>query len=452
MSDVERYEAYKDSGVEWIGEIPEGWIVAKLGNCLTLNQGGVWGDDPIENEGTVVLRSTEQTIDGNWRIENPAIRNLENEPHIDEKMLAIDDLLVTKSSGSELHIGKTTIVDADVASLNCTYSNFMQRLRVNNLLKARLCWYLLNSDLARSQYCYLQNSTSGIGNLNADTIADIYIPVPPQSIQNYIIDYLDAKTAEVDALVADCEREVGLLREYRKAVISEAVTKGLDPDAPMKDSGIEWIGEIPANWNMMQLGRLCVRIFDGPFGSNLKSNDYVDEGIRVVRLENLKYLQFDATKESFVTPEKYESIKQHTVYPEDLIVATFIIDSVKACRLPKDVEFAVNKADCLGVRTGDDIETDFLKYYLSSCQVFEYLVGLTHGSTRQRINTTQLKTLLTLLPPIRIQQEIVAYLDGLCAEIDSFIETKQSMADKLREYRRSLISEAVTGKFKVPGA
>ena len=279
---------------------------------------------------------------------------------------------------------------------------------------------------------------------------NILVARPSLSEQEAIADYLDDRTAEINALVANCEQEVELLQEYRKAVISEAVTKGLDSDAPMKDSGVEWIGEIPMEWEIMQLGRLCRRIFDGPFGSNLKSNDYVDEGVRVVRLENLKYLQFDETKESFVTPEKYETISQHTVYPEDLIVATFIIDSVKACRLPGNIGFAVNKADCLGVRTGEAIDVDFLKYYLSSSQVYDYLSRLTHGSTRQRINTTQLKTLLTLLPPMSVQQDIVAHLDAKTAEIDALIDAKQKMADRLREYHKSLISEAVTGKFKVP--
>ena len=447
---MERYEAYKDSGVEWIGEIPAGWKVSKLGHCLSSNQGGIWGDDPENGNGTVVLRSTEQTIDGNWQIDEPAIRNLENEPNVEGKLLAVGDLLVTKSSGSELHIGKTTIVDERIEALRCSYSNFMQRLQTNEKLNPRFCWYLLNSDLARSQYCFLQNSTSGIGNLTANTIAEVRIPTPPISVQVAITSYLDAKTAEINALVANCEQEVELLQEYRKAVISEAVTKGLDSDAPMKDSGVEWIGEIPMEWEIMQLGRLCRRIFDGPFGSNLKSNDYVDEGVRVVRLENLKYLQFDETKESFVTPEKYETISQHTVYPEDLIVATFIIDSVKACRLPGNIGFAVNKADCLGVRTGEAIDVDFLKYYLSSSQVYDYLSRLTHGSTRQRINTTQLKALLTLLPPMSVQQDIVAHLDAKTAEIDALIDAKQKMADRLREYHKSLISEAVTGKFKVP--
>lgn len=434
---MERYEAYKDSGVEWIGEIPSTWTLART-KAVFSSKKRVVGDKANEYQRLAL------TMHGVLLRDKDDNEGLQPEQFEGYQILEANELvfkLIDLENIKTSRVGLspyTGIVSPAYITLTQTDSD------------NRYFYYWFFA--LYQQNVFNQLGGNGVRSaLNKDDLLNLPMLLPKQDEQRAIANYLDARTAEIDALVADCEREAELLREYRKAVISEAVTKGLDPDAPMKDSGIEWIGEIPANWNMMQLGRLCIRIFDGPFGSNLKSNDYVDEGIRVVRLENLKYLQFDATKESFVTPEKYESIKQHTVYPDDLIVATFIIDSVKACRLPKDVEFAVNKADCLGVRTGDDIETDFLKYYLSSCQVFEYLVGLTHGSTRQRINTTQLKTLLTLLPPIRIQQEIVAYLDGLCAEIDSLIEIKQSMADKLREYRRSLISEAVTGKFKVPG-
>ena len=100
--------------------------------------------------------------------------------------------------------------------------------------------------------------------------------VPPLREQIAISYYLDSKIAEIDSLVEDCEREVELLQEYRKAVISEAVTKGLDPNVPMKDSGIDWIGEIPSKWATARLGNLCEKVFDGPFGSSLKSDDYSD--------------------------------------------------------------------------------------------------------------------------------------------------------------------------------
>ena len=430
---MERYEVYKDSGVEWIGEIPAGWELRRISALYDARNEKVSDQDypplSVTMQGIVPqLETAAKTQDGDNR-----------------KLVKAGDFVINSRSdrrgacGISDYDGSVTLISNVLAP--------KERYKMN----ARYYSYLFRSDGFADEF-YRQGTgiVDDLWSTNWSRMKNILVARPSLSEQEAIADYLDDRTAEINALVANCEQEVELLQEYRKAVISEAVTKGLDSDAPMKDSGVEWIGEIPMEWEIMQLGRLCRRIFDGPFGSNLKSNDYVDEGVRVVRLENLKYLQFDETKESFVTPEKYETISQHTVYPEDLIVATFIIDSVKACRLPGNIGFAVNKADCLGVRTGEAIDVDFLKYYLSSSQVYDYLSRLTHGSTRQRINTTQLKALLTLLPPMSVQQDIVAHLDAKTAEIDALIDAKQKMADRLREYHKSLISQAVTGKFKVP--
>ena len=430
---MERYEVYKDSGVEWIGEIPAGWELRRISALYDARNEKVSDQDypplSVTMQGIVPqLETAAKTQDGDNR-----------------KLVKAGDFVINSRSdrrgacGISDYDGSVTLISNVLAP--------KERYKMN----ARYYSYLFRSDGFADEF-YRQGTgiVDDLWSTNWSRMKNILVARPSLSEQEAIADYLDDRTAEINALVANCEQEVELLQEYRKAVISEAVTKGLDSDAPMKDSGVEWIGEIPMEWEIMQLGRLCRRIFDGPFGSNLKSNDYVDEGVRVVRLENLKYLQFDETKESFVTPEKYETISQHTVYPEDLIVATFIIDSVKACRLPGNIGFAVNKADCLGVRTGEAIDVDFLKYYLSSSQVYDYLSRLTHGSTRQRINTTQLKALLTLLPPMSVQQDIVAHLDAKTAEIDALIDAKQKMADRLREYHKSLISEVVTGKFKVP--
>jgi len=380
---MERYEAYRDSGVEWIGEKPAHWELRRISALYDVRNEKVSDQDypplSVTMQGIVPqLETAAKTQDGNNR-----------------KLVKAGDFVINSRSDrrgacgiSELE-GSVTLISNVLAP------------KERSSMSTRYYSYLFRSEGFADEF-YRQGTgiVDDLWSTNWSRMKNILVARPSLTEQQAIADYLDAKTSEIDALVADCEREVELLQEYRKAVVSEAVTKGLDPDASMKDSGIEWIGEIPEEWDVTQLGKLCNRVFDGPFGSNLKSNDYVDEGIRVVRLENLKYLQFDESKKSYVSPEKYETIKQHTVYPEDLIVATFVIDSVKACRLPKDIEFAVNKADCLGVRTNTKIEADFLKYYLSSCQVYDFLSGLTHGSTRQRINTTQLKALMILVPSI----------------------------------------------------
>ena len=449
---MERYEAYKDSGVEWIGEIPAGWKVSKLGHCLSSNQGGIWGDDPENGNGTVVLRSTEQTIDGNWQIDEPAIRNLENEPNVEGKLLAVGDLLVTKSSGSELHIGKTTIVDERIVALRCSYSNFMQRLQTNEKLNPRFCWYLLNSDLARSQYCFLQNSTSGIGNLTANTIAEVRIPTPPISVQVAITSYLDAKTGEIDGLIADCEQEVELLQEYRKSVISEAVTKGLDPTVPMKDSGIEWIGDIPEHWNAGKLLRHA-RLESGHTPSRLHPEWWLEEECTIPWITTQDVHRF---RDGQITCIDDTELHISQIGLENSSARWLPAGTVALSRTAS-VGFSIvlsipmaSSQDFADWIPDESLDSFYLLYTLRSMDMI--FKQLQMGSTHKTIYMPDIMKLAIAYPPLQEQREIASYLDTKTAEIDALIADKQTMVDKLHEYRKSLISEAVTGKFKVPGA
>lgn len=236
-----RYGEYKDSGVEWLGQVPKHWDVYRFKWLIERNDGGVWGDDPDGINDTIVLRSTEQTVDGCWQIDEPAKRKLTERDRV-SALLEVGDLLLTKSSGSALHIGKTTLVDEDVADLGACYSNFMQRLRVRDLLCPKLAWYVLNNGLARVQLDLLSNSTTGLANLNGTIIGELLLAWPPKDEQVAITAFLDRETGKIDALIAEQEKLLRLLAEKRQATLSHAVTKGLNPDAPMKDSGVRGWG------------------------------------------------------------------------------------------------------------------------------------------------------------------------------------------------------------------
>ncbi|KFI63765.1 restriction endonuclease subunit S [Bifidobacterium cuniculi] len=215
-------------------------------------------------------------------------------------------------------------------------------------------------------------------------------------------------------------------------------------ERPMKNSGIEWIGSIPENWSLQPVKALVERIWDGPFGSNLKGNDYTSEGIPVVRLENLRYMQFDESKKSFVSPEKYETIRRHTVRQGDLIMATFISDDVKVAQLPLSYDYAINKADCIGIKPSRHVDLRFLQYALSSPSSYIGLLQETHGSTRERVNTTQIKMLKLPIPPLVEQKRISNFLDQKCLKIDAISTSISEEIELFEQYRRSVIHEAVT--------
>lgn len=217
----------KPSGVEWLGDIPAHWETRRLRHFLFRNESGVWGED-ADSDGTPVLRSTEQTVEGGWRIRQPAIRKL-SEAERSRYRLERGDLVVTTSSGSARHIGKTSLVTEAVERLNACFSNFMQRLRCSESLDPRLAHYLLNCPTGREQLVFHSSTTTGLANLNGAVLSNVWLAAPPSyREQQAIADYLDRETAKLDALVEKIETAIERLREYRSALITAAVTGKVD--------------------------------------------------------------------------------------------------------------------------------------------------------------------------------------------------------------------------------
>ena len=217
----------KDSGVTWLGYVPAHWEVKGLKFLLSANQGGAWGDEPTGLGDTIVLRSTEQTQTGEWRIEDPEVRSL-SETERKKTQLKKGDILVTKASGSEAHIGKASLVDDAVASLNAGYSNFMQRLRARPGIEPQLILFMLNSKAVRDQFVYLSNSTSGLGNISASVLNNVLVAEPPESEQFGIVEHIAKECRGIDSAINKVERMIELLKERRSALITQAVTGQID--------------------------------------------------------------------------------------------------------------------------------------------------------------------------------------------------------------------------------
>jgi type I restriction enzyme S subunit len=442
-----RYPKYKDSGVEWLGEVPEAWRVARLKHLLARNDGGVWGDDPTGEGDTIVLRSTEQTVDGHWQIDDPARRALSN-ADIAAALLEEGDLLLTKSSGSSLHIGKTSLVDSNVASLRCCYSNFMQRLRVNTSFLPALAWYFLNNRVARLQFDVLSNSTTGLANLNGTMIGDVVVPVPTLPEQAAIAAFLDRETAKIDALIAEQQRLIGLLQDKRQAVISHAVTKGLNPDAPMKDSGVEWLGEVPEHWEVGSLKRFwattdCKHI----------TAEFVDEGYPLASIREVQSRWVDLSTAKQTTEHFYLQLIEGGRKPieGDLIFSRNATVGEVAQVPANPPAFAMGQDVCLLRRHRSGYSADYLHAVLRSPVVVEQITHLMIGSTFKRINVEEIRGLMIPMPPSAEQSDIAGRITSLAGEIDCLaVEAVRTVA-LLQERRSALISAAVTGQIDVRG-
>ena len=434
----------KDSGIEWIGAIPINWDIAQFKKILIRNDGGLWGNDPSGQDDILVLRSTEQTIDGKWDIQSPAYRDLSNVSNVQEYLVKCGDLLITKSSGSDLHIGKTTIVDELIESLHCSFSNFIQRLRVCSKMNPRYYWYILNSNIARGQFVYLQNSTSGIGNINSKNINEIEVPIPPLDIQHTIADYLDRKCSQIDAIIARQQEVIEKLKAYKLSVITEAVTKGLNPNVPMKDSGVEWIGEIPEHWSIVPLTKQLESIVD----YRGKTPEKVDDGIFLVTARNIKNGMIDYSISSeYVKAEDYDEIMRRGI-PQigDVLFTTEAplgqvanVDRTDIALAQRIIKFSTKK----------HLDSYFLKYWIMSVGFQNFLMTLSTGSTAVGIKASKLFMLPVPLAPMQEQKQIVTYLDKKCERIESVIDRKQALIDRFTDYKKSLIYEVVTGKKEV---
>ena len=436
------YPAYRPSGVEWLGNIPAHWETIRLKSVLARNDSGMWGDEPGNHEGTIVLRSTEQTIDGGWAIRDPAMRGLSPREKADA-LLAVGDLVVTKSSGSELHIGKTSLVTEDVAQLQACFSNFMQRLRCLPALEPKLTWYLLNSPVGRQQLIFNSSTTTGLANLNRTILGELVTPLPPLPEQHAIAAFLDQETARIDALVAKKEQLIELLQEKRTALITRAVTRGLDPNATMKDSGVEWLGEIPGHWEVRRL-KTIAEIRYGLGQPPKESSD----GLPLVRATNIYRGHITDEDMLYVDPADVPAGRRAFLSTGEIIVVRSGAYTADSAIIPKKYEGAITGYDMVVTVRGakpEFIAIALLCPYLRDAQ----LVVASTRSAQPHLNAEELGDALILLPPLSEQSAIAAYLNRETAKLESLIAKMQEAIDRLKELRTALISAAVTGRIDV---
>ena len=445
-----RYPIYKDSGVEWLGEVPGHWSVEPFKRQIERNDGGVWGDDPDGINDTVVLRSTEQTANGQWQIEDPAPRKL-SETEINGSLLAEGDLLVTKSSGSSLHIGKTTLVTAEIAAMRCCYSNFMQRIRTKSTLLPHLAWYLMNNDLARLQFDLLSNSSTGLANLNATMVGQILVPIPPVAEQTQIAAFLDRETAKIDGLVAEQRRLMALLKEKRQAVISHAVTQGLNPLAPMKPSGIEWLREVPAHWKVIALKRIADVQTGVAKGKDHGSRPTVS--VPYLRVANVQdgYLDLETIAMMDIPPE---DLQRYALQPGDVLMNEggdfdklgrgHVWDGqIEPCITQNHV-FAVRPRKVASAWLNAITGSNFAQFY--------FMTRSKQSTNLASISSTNLMELPVVLPPEVEQVAILTFIANQTTQFNTLITETQHAITLLQERRTALISAAVTGQIDVRAA
>lgn len=280
------------------------------------------------------------------------------------------------------------------------------------------------------RYFEAQLASKGTGTtfkaITQDVVKNLEIPIPPISEQERIVARIEELFSQLDAGVETLKKTKAQLAVYRQAVLKEAF-KNISNFVPLSD--------------------ICQKVFDGPFGSNLKTSDYVPSGVRVVRLENLKNMWFDDSKQSFITNEKYELIASHTVFPTDLIMSTFISNSIKVCRMPNYIEYAVNKADCVGIRLNDNVNPDFVMFWLSSKEAYNRLAHQIHGATRPRVNTKQIRAIQIPSAKTEVQDEIVSFIQAKLSICDNIEQTVDAALKQAKAMQQSILKQVFEGNL-----
>jgi len=275
--------------------------------------------------------------------------------------------------------------------------------------------------------------------------------VPPKDEQHTIAAFLNREAAHIDALISKKERQIELLQEKRAALISHAVTKGLDPNARMKDSGVEWLGKIPEEWKIVPLKFVIANcrnaIKTGPFGSQLLSSEMLEGNIKVYNQQNILYKDFRGG-ENYINEEKYEEMKSFTIYPNDVIVTTR--GTIGHCALfPPNAELGILHPCLMRIQVNQNrIIPEYLAFLIQDgCIVHIQLLIMSNATTIDVIYSDSLKQILLPLPSVSEQKRILLVIEKEVGLLDRLIDKIKESIELLREYRTSIISAAVTGKI-----
>lgn len=426
----------KDSGIEWIGKIPNQWhtvfinqIFAQLKNKNTEMQ----ETNLLSLSYGKIVRKNIETKEG-LLPENFTSYNIIDSGDI---VLRLTDLQNDQRS-LRCGIAKERGI---ITSAYVTLRNI--KPLINNYY-----YYLLHSyDIIKVFY--------GMGNgvrqgLTFDGLKKMRLLVPPFYEQQAIANYLDEKVGKIDQLIVEQKEAIEKWKEYKQTLITETVLKGLDPDVEMKDSGVEWIGEIPSNWGIVKLKNVldnkksAMKV--GPFGSQLKGADFKEEGIPVY---NQKFVLSRSADEfdTFVNEQKFAELSSFSVEGGDILITTrgsigkvaFVPDDFTPGIIhPCIIKFSLNKSIYLKT---------FLKYIFNESLIaIEQLKKNSNSTIMDVVYSTPLKNVILPSPPLHEQQAITEFLDEKCLKIDQTIEQKQALIKRLEEYKQSLIYECVTGK------
>jgi type I restriction enzyme, S subunit len=418
----------KDSHTEWLECIPQDWALSNIGALYSMRNTKVSDRDyqplSVTMKGVVPQLETAAKSDA----------------HDDRKLVKKGDFAINSRSDRR---GSCGIADRD-GSVSLINTILAPRSEMN---PDYYNWLFHTSQFADEFYRWGHGIVDDLWTTRWQEMKKIEVPIPNCNEQEKIADYLDTACTKVDALIANQQTQIEKLKAYKQSLITEVVTHGLDPDAPMKDSGVEWIGRIPQGWEYLKSFYIYDNI--GDVDHNMPNS--VAEGVPYVMTGDLMDVvsKIDFEKCKKISQLDYEKLsKKITPNRGDIIFARYATIGT-VCYVDVDKEFIVSYS-CVTIKPNrKKADGKYLWFYYQSVAFLEEVKKLINSNTQANVGMESLYRANIIVPPLNEQKEIIAYLDGKCAKIDALIVIKQKKIEKLTEYKKSLIYEYVTGKKEV---
>ncbi|MCT7528736.1 restriction endonuclease subunit S [Aliarcobacter cryaerophilus] len=427
MNKLEKYSSYKDSGVEWLGEIPEHWEVEKLfGLCNFIRGNSSFSKDELLNNGKYVALQYGKT----YKVDEV---NEKYEFYVNDEFY---------KSSQIVNFGDTIFISTSETIEDLGHSAYYKRSDLGLLGGEQI---LLNSkiEIIDSKYLYfsskvfskeLQKFATGIKvfRFNINDLKTIYIPLPPKEEQTKIASFLDKKTTQIDEVISQKEKLIELLKERKQIVINDAVTKGLDKNVEFVDSGVEWIGKIPKHWKLERLG-----------------SNFIE---RREKVSDKDFEPLSVTKNG-VVPQLDSAAKSNDGDNRKLVrKGDFVINSRSDRKGSSGLSKLDGSVSLINIVLKPiDINSDFSHILLKSNGFIEEFYRNGHGIVADLWTTRfwDMKSIMLAIPPKDEQIKIVEYIENQTSKIDIAIELQQNYISKLKEYKASLIDSVVTGKVRV---
>ena len=436
------YSEYKSSNIGWLDNIPAHWDGGVIKRGYNVCLGKMLRTSPSTDADTEEPYLRAANLDW-FGVRVFDIKKMWVSP--DEKIklrLSAGDLLI--SEGGD--VGRCSIWANELPE--CYIQNAVNRVRGKGDNSTRFLYYWVYTIKQHGLIDVICNKST-IAHYTAEKVAETECLLPPLSEQRAIAAFLDRETGKIDRMIGKQERMIELLKEKRQAVISNAVTKGLNPNAPMKDSGIEWLGDIPKHWDTNRLK------FLGSFtaGYSFKSGDFTDSGVPVVKITNIQTMAMNWEDVAFL-PEHYLSVyKDFSAQSGDLVFALtrpIISTGIKAAYIEElEGKVLINQRNAVFKQTAG-VNKKFVYFTVFSDAFFgSFESRIDRTGQQPNISTFDIAEISMTVPPEKEQNEIVQYLEKETAKIDNLIAKAEQAIDLMKERRTALISAAVTGKIDV---